>query len=132
MVRDLADRQGLGHAWDPTEPVDSAFFAIDTLGTIAGAPTLGPTIDEDVDASGRGRFVYAGVQLSRTVPTEYIRRAVFTAVETPAWVPDGFEVKIAGASGSRKVWIHLVVAAPASRGRVAFHPSTMIASARDL
>ena len=132
VVRDLAGRHGHEHAWDPTQGVADAFHAIDDLGTIAGTADPDPTIPEDVEASGRGRLVYANVQLSRTDPDVYLRRAVFTAAETPAWAPDGFEVKIAGASGSRKVWIHVVVSAPASRSRVVYHPSTMIASARDL
>lgn len=132
VVADLANRHGHGHAWDPNADVDNAFFPIDALGTIAGAPALNHTIAEDIVVSNRGRLVYANVQLSRTDSQFYRRRAVFTAAETPAWLPDGFEVKIAGASGSRKVWLRLVVSSPASKGQVAFHPSTMIASVRDL
>lgn len=132
VVADLAGRHGHTHAWDANEAVEDAFFPIDAIGTISGTPTASPTIPEDLTVSDRGRLVYAKLQLSRTDAQTCLRRARFTAAETPTWLPHGFEVKIAGASGSRKVWMHLVVSSPATRGRVAYHPSTMIASARDL
>ncbi|MCP5110460.1 MAG: hypothetical protein GY953_06455, partial [bacterium] len=37
VVRDLYDRFEYGMAWDPNGSVDSAFYAMDTLGNVAGA-----------------------------------------------------------------------------------------------
>lgn len=132
VVRELTGRHGFDFAWDATSPVDAAFFAMDVLGTIVDTPSPDPLILEDPLWSGRGRLVYAKVQLSRTDPSSYHRRAVFSADDPATWSPDGFEVKIAGASGSRKVWIHVVVSCPGATGDAAVHPNTVIASTRDL
>ena len=51
---------------------------------------------------------------------------------TDPWRPDGFEVKISGGLGSRKVWIHTVVEAAASAGRrMTVQSHTTIAHVRD-
>ncbi len=132
VAADLFNRYGHSRAWDPNEDVDSAFYAMDYLGTVSGTPELAPLIEEDVDASSRGRLVYADVQLAPTIAGNYSRRAVFTVDDPADWLPNGFEVKITGASGSRKVWLHLVVECEARRGEAAVHANTMIASTRDL
>ncbi len=132
VVADLYARYGTQVAWDPNGAVDQAFYAVDYLGTVSGTPISSPLVAEDVDVSGRGRLVYANVQLARTDATSYYRRPVFTMDDPASWVPEGFEVKVAGASGSRKVWLHVVVEAQATPGRVAVHANTMIASTRDL
>ena len=129
VVKDLYDRFGYDMAWDPNGAVPDAFYAMDTLGNIAATPVADPTIDEDQNLSDRGRLVYANVQLGPTDGSVYHKRKIFTV---DAWDPDGFEVKIVGASGSRKVWMHLVVEVQASAGRVTQHTSTVIASTKDL
>lgn len=132
VVADLFSRYGHALAWDPNEDVDHAFFAIDHLGTISGTPEPAPLIEEDVEVSSRGRLEYANVQLAPTQAGSYHRRAVFTTDDPADWQPHGFEVKITGASGSRKVWVHLVVECESRRGETAVHENTMIASTRDL
>jgi prepilin-type N-terminal cleavage/methylation domain-containing protein len=132
VVKDLYNRFGYDFAWDPNGTADTSFYGMDNLGNIAGSPTAGLVIEEDLNVSQRGRLVYANVQLARTDAASHARRSIFT-VDPPAnWVPDGFEVKIAGASGSRKVWIHLVVEVQAAAGRVAVQDCTVIASTKDL
>ena len=54
------------------------------------------------------------------------------AVRSIHWAPDGFEVKVVGSSGSRKVWTHLVIETQSSKGRLAAHTSTVITSTRDM
>ena len=132
VVSDLYNRFQYDMAWDPNEAVDQAFYAIDTLGNVASSPTSSVQIDEDPNVSDRGRLVYANVQLGRTDNASYHRRAVFTVEDPATWAPDGFEVKVVGPSGSRKVWLHLVVEVQAARGRVAVQACTVIASTKDL
>lgn len=132
VVADLFTRYGHTLAWDANEAVDQAFFALDYLGTVSGTPEVAPLIEEDVEVSSRGRLEYANVQLAPTRADSYLRRAVFTTDDPADWEPDGFEVKITGASGSRKVWLHVVVECEARQGETAAHENTMIASTRDL
>jgi hypothetical protein len=132
VVTDLCTRFGLDFAWDANAPASAAFYEMDPLGTLSATPEPSFAIDEDPAVSDGGRLVYANVQLARTDPSSAHRRAVFTVDPPGTWVPDGFEVKVAGASGSRKVWMHLVVEAQSTRGREAVHQSTLIASTRDL
>jgi len=70
--------------------------------------------------------------LARTDATSHPRRSILTADDPATWVPDGFEVKIVGTSGSRKVWMHLVLETQSAKGRVASHVSTLIANTKDL
>jgi prepilin-type N-terminal cleavage/methylation domain-containing protein len=132
VVQHLYEELGHRHAWDPNESVDHAFYALDLVGTIANFPTTAFRIREDVDRSEGSRLVYADVQLARTDPTSAVKRAVLTTDDPSSWVPDGFEVKVAGPSGHRQVWIHVTVEAPAGRGRTAAYATTLVASARDL
>ncbi len=132
VVADLVERFDVTMAWDSTAPVETAFYSLSDTGTIAAMPNPAPLLEEDPDQSQGGRLVYANVQLSQTDPTDARRRAVFTSDLPSQWAPDGFEVKIVGSSGARKVWMHLVVEVQADRGRVAVQPCTIIASVRDL
>jgi hypothetical protein len=132
VIKDLYTRYGYDVCWDPNGPADTTFYALDIAGNMAATPTANHTIEEDIDVSERGRLVYADVQLAATDPASKSRSAVFSLDNPATWSPHGLEVKIVGASGSRKVWIHIVVEAQASQGRVAVMESTMIASTRDL
>jgi hypothetical protein len=131
VVRDIHDRFGLDVLWDPNQPASAAFRTIDGAGNIAGTPIAAPSVDEDMEVSRRGRLVYAKLQLAPTDMQTYHRRAIFT-VDLSTWEPEGFEIKVVGASGARKVWLHLVVETQAAAGRVVVHPSTLIVSAKDL
>lgn len=132
VVRDLYNRFEYDLAWDPNASVSSAFYELDPLGTVNGTPMADPSIDEDLNLSDRGRLVYANLQLARTDASNHTRRPMFVQDDPEDWVPEGFEVKVVGASGSRKVWIRLVVETQAAKGRIAVHPSTVIASTKDL
>ncbi|MDA1194659.1 MAG: hypothetical protein O2894_05695 [Planctomycetota bacterium] len=132
VVIDLVDRFGVTMAWDPAGAVDDSFYALDASGNIAVAPEADPLIKEDPDVSQGGRLVYANVQLAATDNADAKRKALFSTDDPSHWTPNGFEVKIVGASGSRKVWMHLVVEVQADGGRVAVQPCTIIASVKDL
>jgi hypothetical protein len=132
VVRDLVDRYGCTWLWDAGAAAPSAFYAADATGTVSSLPDPAPVIERDplLGALG-GRLVRHRVQLAPTEDT-WQRRAVLGADDPEDWQPNGFEVKMVGASGSRKVWIHLVVEADASRGEPAVQASSLIATTRDL
>ena len=132
VVRDLVERYGTNIAWDPDGGVDAAFYALDGSGLLADVPESAFVVEADPDASSWGRLVNRGVQLARTQLDEVARRPLFAAEDPSVWAPDGFEVKLVGRSGSRKVWLHLVVAAPTTRGRSTSQANTVIVSVRDL
>lgn len=134
VVADLNAHYGLDRLWDPDAPAGSAFHDTDPFGTISVLPVADPLIVEDVEETIPGRLVHADTQLARTDSSRAHYRAVMTltADDPSQWVPDGFEVKITGASGSRKVWLHIVVESMAMQGRVAVHPNTLIVSTRDM
>lgn len=132
VVSDLVTRFGLDLAWNPDGAVDESFFEMTAGGAVSSTPLTGVLVQEDLDVSDRGRLVYANAQLARTDQTTFHRRTVFTLDNPASWAPDGFEVKIVGVSGARKVWLHLVVECQARGGVVVAQGSTVIASPRDL
>lgn len=132
VVRSLYETYGFEFAWDPIEDVDVAFRDLAPSGSVAPGPTLDHVIERDPVITDRGCLCHLNLQLARTSETSRVRQAVFTAPEAPAWSPDGFEVKIVGASGHRKVWFRLVVEAQSGRGRAAAISATLIASVKDL
>jgi prepilin-type N-terminal cleavage/methylation domain-containing protein len=135
VVADLYTEYGCDRIWDPNAEVDLAFYDTDTLGTISPLPVNGPVIAEDADNTVFGRLVHDDTQLAQTDSERHHYRAVMTTLtrdDPDEWVPDGFEVKIVGASGSRKVWLHIVVESLAAAGQIAVHPNTLIVSARDM
>ncbi len=132
VVADLYTRYGFDYLWDSTLPVSSAFFAIDGVGNVASTPTAVSTIPEDLNVSKRGRFVAGNMAVARTDATSAPRASVFTVDAPASWVPHGFECKICGVSGARKVWIRLTVEQQASKGRVPAQQTTVVATARDL
>lgn len=132
VVLDLRDRHGHETVWSPGAPVASGFYALSALGVVATVPNAAAVVEEEPGRTTSGRLVAAFVQLAPTDDDSARRKAVFTRDAPEDWSPDGFEVKVAGASGSRKVWVHVVVESPAGGRRAAVHASTMIASTRDL
>jgi prepilin-type N-terminal cleavage/methylation domain-containing protein len=132
VVSDLVSRFGYDMAWDPAQPVDTAFFALGAAGAIASTPTAGLKIQEDLAVSERGRLVHGDVELSDTDASNPASRSLLTADDPATWKPDGFEVKVADRSGHRKVWIHLCVETPGGPRRVAYYPLTMVVSAQDM
>ena len=132
VVADLYNRFGIDYLWDMSQPVTNAFYAIDGTGNIAATATVVTSIPEDLNVSRRGRFVAGNMAVARTDATSYPRASVFTADAPATWTPHGFECKICGVSGSRKVWMRLTVEQQASKGRVPAQQTTVVATARDL
>jgi len=132
VIADLATRFEYEYCWDPAGTAATGFYEMSTSGTMNVTPTSDLLIERDVRLIERGKLVYANLQLARTDQTSYARRSILTLDDPGTWVPDGFEVKIAGTSGSRKVWMHLVLETQSAKGRVAAHTSTLIANTKDL
>ncbi len=132
VVADLYNRFGIDYLWDMTQPVTNAFYAIDGTGNIAATATAVTSIPEDLNVSKRGRFVARNMAVARTDATSHPRASVFTVDAPATWSPHGFECKICGVSGSRKVWMRLTVEQQASKGRVPAQQTTVVATARDL
>ena len=128
----LRETYAFDHLWDVCCPANEAFFRINPMGVLADLPEVGFIIEEHPGISEGGLLEHHNAQLAFTDPSRRLRRGVFTTDTNTQWVPDGFEVKVTGASGHRKVWIHTVVETQALRGEAAVHASTLIASVRDL
>ena len=132
VIRDLVARYGMTHAWDPSLPVGQAFYALSDTGELAKTPEGEFLIEEDETLSEGGRLVYRDVQLARTGSELARQGSVLTAEDGSGWAPNGFEVKIVGPSGSRKVWLHAVFEATAPNGRhTAVERYTTTAHVRD-
>lgn len=131
-VKELTGRFGYQYAWDPSGDVDDSFYAMDALGAISAVPETTFTILEDVNVSNVGSLVYANLQLAPTDITRvsYDRKAWMTNEND--WWPHGFETKIVGGSGARKVWMRLSVEARSVGTNSIVHASQLIASAHDL
>jgi hypothetical protein len=112
--------------------VSRSFYGLQSAGAIASVPEEEVSILEDADRTESRRLVYANIQLARTDASNYHRRSIFSVDDPATWKPDGFEVKVVGPSGSRLVWVRLVVEAQATRGQVSVHASALTASVRDL
>jgi len=132
VIADLVGRYECGHGWDSNAGADSAFYELDAFGSMAGFPTVNMEIDEDPDRSEGGRLVYADVQLAQTFQGDHYRRSRFTTDDPGDWVPDGFEIKIVGVSGSRKLWFRMTMESPASKDVVGVQACTLTASPRDM
>jgi len=132
VVKDLFSRFGRDYLWDPTGSVTTSFYGIDGLGTVAASPTAVTTIAQDRNVSNAGRFVYANMDVARTDATSKPRTPLFTADDPAVWTPNGFEVKVVGPSGSRKVWLRLTIEQQASKDCVPAQETTAVVSTRDL
>ncbi len=131
-VSALVTSYGCRFAWDPSGAVDDSFFAMDEFGALATSPEADIEIEEDPDVSSVGSIVASGLQLapSDTTRESYDRRAWMTS--DLGWWPNGFETKIVGGSGSRKIWMRLTLEAPSGGPSTVVHASQVIASAHDL
>ncbi len=132
VVKDLYNRYSCDYLWDPTMPPTQAFYAIDGNGNVAASPTTPSTIPEDRNFSKGGRFLSGNIAVAWTDLTSRPRTPVFTTEPVATWTPNGFEVKVVGASGARKVWIRLTIEQQASAGCVPAQQMTLVANARDL
>jgi hypothetical protein len=133
VLKDLHKRFGYRHAWNPDGALGASFYAFQADGNIDGSPLGNFTVKEDPSVSEQGRLVYARTQLARTDEDAHSTRAVLSQDDAEIWSPNGFEVKVTGASRSRQVWIHLVLEVPeVGSHRTATLASTLIANCQDL
>lgn len=130
-IKDLVNQLGLDVAWDVDADADEAFFAMDSLGTIAGSPMTDHELPEDLNVSSAGYFVPRNLQLAPTWANDYQRKA-WMSDPAASWTPHGLELKMVGPSGSRKIWMRLTVEAPAVGPSTAVHASQIVASSHDL
>lgn len=109
-------------AWNPmNQPVDNAFYSIGTTGAMTLQATQGiwvwsakSLIPEIKSGAISGKMLFSvafrpSASTTFPIPTTVPRYAVFNS-STPEF-PSGFEVKIVGAGGSRKVLLRLVLMA---------------------
>jgi hypothetical protein len=134
VVRDLHDVYHFDELWDSGAPYGSAFYAIDGTGRISSTPSAPANglIDEDPLLSKGGRFAAANIGVAESVTGSRPRAPAFSAEPLATWAPDGFEVKVCGASGARKVWIRLTLEKQAFRGNVPAQDVVVVANTRDL
>ncbi len=132
VVKELYTRFGHDYLWDPNAPVDASFYGIDALGNVAASPSVLSKVPEDPKASWGPRFVAANMAVARTDLSSTPRKPVFSAEPLATWTPNGFEVKVVGTSGARKVWLRLCVEQQAAAGRVPAFMTTAVASTRDM
>ena len=131
VVRDLVNRLGYEYAWDPSQPIDNAFYGMDALGLVSAIPQVDFRIYEDLNESETGSFVYSKLQLAQSDGASYHRMSRLTDV-TGSWLPHGFETRIIGVSARRKVWMRLTIEGPSVSGESVVHASQLIAGAQDL
>jgi prepilin-type N-terminal cleavage/methylation domain-containing protein len=134
VARDLYQTYNFDELWDPNKPYATAFYDMNGSGTIAGTGAVPKTgrIDEDTLVSKGGQFVYANVGVARTDTSSRPRTPAFSVEDPGTWAPNGFEVKICGTSGARKVWMRLTIEQQAFRGRVPAQETVVVANTRDL
>jgi hypothetical protein len=133
VVSDLVQTLGLNVAWDPEQAPAQAFYALLSDGSIAASPDPSPTLPQDALASAGRRLVAANLQLAATDDQVASRAALFSREPLATWSPHGFEVKVVGPSGARKVGLRLVVEAPVGLGPLTTCvPTTVLVSARNL
>jgi hypothetical protein len=124
--------QGVTYAWDGNAAATAAFYPLGASGTIAATPEVDYVIEEDLAVSPGSVLLYANFQLARSTDDSFDRRALLSVEPEDEWVPDGFEVKVVGASGARRVWINLVVEAQSVTQREAVAKATLVVNLRDL
>ena len=132
VVADLHDRFGHALVWDPSRPVSGAFYGIDGSGNVGATPVAVTSLPAEPGGGAGPQLVARNLAVARTDPTSPPRKSVFTVDAPAAWEPHGFEVKVVGPSGSRKVWMRLSVEAQARPGSVPAILSTAVAATRDL
>jgi hypothetical protein len=132
VVKDLYKRFEYTLLWDPNAPFATAFYAIDANGNVAATPTTLSKIPTDVAQTSRGLFVGRNIAIARTDAASRPRKSLFTSDLPANWQPHGFETKVVGTSGARKVWLRLTVEQQAKPGVVPAQQTTVVANTRDM
>jgi len=135
---------GISRAWDPGQPVDTAFYDLAPAAAGAfGAAIVKPKIDiastttllPDMRGgriSGRIEYSIAFIPAAPAKPYPLMQPVAFYAKADPTIpkFPAGFEVKIAGPAGHRKVGMRLMMMSNYRAGKYESQQGFVTASAR--
>jgi hypothetical protein len=123
---------GVEHVWDPGQPVEVAFYAIDTDGTMAATPEDEFLIRSDRTQPTRPFFIdkrssvaWNGGETQVPVPKYGYRN------DSQDGFPHGFEIKVIGQAGSRQVLVRLALLGWTPPGHTAYADSTVIVPMRE-
>ena len=122
---------GIDRTWVAGAAIGSAFFALNTDGTIAGAPIASPVIDAPPDNLPRTMLGEAHMSVAPNSPALRVPSFAQLDVAAPAF-PSGFEVKVVGPSGGRQVLVRHVLLAGVVGGPDAEAATVRLFSVRDL
>lgn len=123
--------QGITRCWVAGAAINSAFFQLNSDGSITAAPISSPLIDAPPDALPR---LMIGATKSSVAPNSpALRVPSFARVDPlkPAF-PSGFEVKVVGPSGGRQVLVRLTLVCGVRDGPDADSTTVRQFSVRDL
>jgi hypothetical protein len=135
MVADLVANANIKYAWDATQPVNLAFFELDT--DVNSIPEAGFSIPPSPVAARAPRAYYrrynASLSQNNTLAGSEaaIPKFALPLVAPPPGFPQGFEIKVVGPSGARKVKTR-IVAERMMRDRVFRSSSETISTMRDI
>jgi hypothetical protein len=137
VVGGLVSNARINWAWDPTQTVDAAFFELTTDISPSPEPTfiIPPSNMNNRLPKGWYRFRNAAIAPNNSVTMTEAAVPKF-AQKVPAagpnpGFPHGFEVKVVGPSGARKIKVR-VVAERMMRNRIMRSASETIATMRDI
>jgi hypothetical protein len=134
MVVDMVTNGGIHYAWDPTQLADAAFFKLDTdvaPVTVGAMPIPASRVNERVP---KGYYAWRNAALASNngiVNSEASVPKFTQPIPAGIGFPHGFEVKVVGPSGARKIKVR-VVAERMMKSRVMRRASESIATMRDI
>jgi hypothetical protein len=123
--------QGITRAWVAGAAVGSAFFALNSDGTISSTPVASPLIDAAPDNPARPMLGAAHISVAPNSPALRVPTFAELDVAAPAF-PSGFEVKVVGPSGGRQVLVRLMLLVGVTGGPDAEAATVRLFSVRDL
>jgi hypothetical protein len=134
LVVDMLKTGGIHYAWDPTQTADAAFFELDSdvaTGSMGGFPIPSSTKTE---RRPKGYYGWRNAALAANngiIGSEASVPKFAQMDATGLGFPHGFEVKVVGPSGARKIKVR-VVAERMMKSRVMRRASESIATMRDI
>lgn len=134
LVVDMVKNGGIHFAWDPTQPADAAFFKLDTDVSPSTAGAMLIPASAKVGRLPRGYYGWRNAALATNNAIVNSEAAVPKFALSDAaglGFPHGFEVKVVGPSGARKIKVR-VVAERMMKRRIMRRASESIATMRDI
>jgi hypothetical protein len=122
---------GITRCWVAGAAIDSAFFQLNTDGSISTTPIASPVIDAPPDALPRLMIGATKASIAPNSPALRVPSFARTDVLKPAF-PSGFEVKVVGPSGGRQVLVRLTLVCGVRDGPDADSTTVRQFSVRDL